>query len=139
MNNRRLTVGRLIVAVVTTGLEEVAIWAIWRWALPEWDINLSVNVLIGVMVAWGVFSVTLFILTTRILRKQVPAGLPSMVGTRGKATGKLSPEGMVRIKGELWTATASNSNIVAGDEIEVVGEDGLRLVVEKRGADKPKR
>lgn len=139
MNNRRLTVGRLIVAIVTTGLEEVAIWAIWRWALPEWDINLSVNVLIGIMVAWGVFSVTLFIVTTRILKKQVPAGLPSMVGTKGKAASVLSPEGMVRIKGELWTATAGKEKIAVGDDIEVVGEDGLRLVVEKRGSNRPKR
>ena len=131
--NKRLTTQRLILAVITTALEEVAIYAIWRWALPEYDIRLSVAALIGIMVAWGIFSISLFIVTTRILKKQVPVGLPSMIGSRGRAASKLSPEGMVRIKGELWAATSNGGNISVGDEVEVVGEDGLTLLVLKVG------
>ena len=137
--NRRLTTARLILAIVTTTLEEVAIYSIWRWLLPEFDIRLPVAALIGIMVAWGVFSVSLFILTSRILKKQVPVGLPSMIGTRGRVATNLSPEGMVRIKGELWVATSPKGDIVAGDEVEVTGEDGLRLVVSKVGQTGPKR
>jgi membrane-bound serine protease (ClpP class) len=74
------------------------------------------------------------VLTSNILKKQVPAGLPSMVGMRGKAASDLSPGGMVRIKGELWAATAAEGNIKAGEEVEVSGEDGLKLIVSRPGA-----
>jgi len=129
----RLTTGRLIIAVITTAAEEIAIYAIWRWALPGLGINLTVSALIGMMVGWGIFSIFLFILVTRILKKQVPVGHPSMVGTRGRVASRLSPEGMVRINGELWVAKSSHDDINIGDEVEVVGEDGLKLLVDKVG------
>ena len=129
MKNRRLTTARLFLAIFTTTLEEIAIYAIWRWVLPGFNINLPVGVLIGMMVAWGIFSVSLFVLTTNILKKQVPAGLPSMIGTKGKAASVLSPEGMVKIKSELWAAKSNTGMIPIGDNIEVVGEDGLKLIV----------
>ena len=131
MNNRRLTTNRLILAVASTSAEEFVIYAVWRWLLPEWDIKLPVAVLIAAMVAWGIFSISLFIFTTKALKKQVPVGLPSMVGTVGKAASPLTPEGMVRIKSELWMATTETGDIKKGENIEVVGEDGLRLVVRK--------
>ena len=110
-----------------------------QFLLPEFDIYLPVQVLIGVMVAWGIFSIWLFIFTTHTLRKQVPVGLPSMVGTKGKVTSKLAPEGLVRIKGELWVATSSEGDIGTGEDITVVGEDGLKLFVRKAGSRKSKR
>ncbi len=128
---KRLTTNRLILAVITTTLEEIAIYSIWRWALPEFDIYLPVGALIGMMVAWGIFSISLFVLTTRILKKQVPVGLPSMVGTRGRVASKLSPEGMVRINSELWVAQSNEGNLAVGEEVEVVGEDGLKLLVHR--------
>jgi len=131
MDSRRLTTGRLILAVVSTTAEEFLIYSAWRWLLPEWDIVLPVAVLVVAMIAWGIFSVSLFIFTTKTLKKQVPVGLPSMVGTSGKAVSPLTPEGLVRIKSELWVATAETGNIQKGDSIEVIGEDGLRLVVRK--------
>ena len=139
MNNRRLTTARLIVAVISTTAEEAAIYSVWRWLLPDFDIKLPVPVLIGVMVAWGIFSVSLFVFTSRTLKRQVPVGLPSMIGTRGKVSSPLTPEGLVRIKSELWVATAEDGDINKGDSIEVVGEDGLKLVVRKTSSDKPTR
>lgn len=134
----RLTGARLVLAIISTSFEEVAIWVIWRWLLPEFDIYLPVQVLITVMVAWAAFSVWLFIFTTRTLRKQVTVGLPSMVGTRGKVASRLSPEGMVRIKGELWGATSAGEDIDAGEEVTVVGEDGLKLSVRRVGDSRTK-
>ena len=132
-----MTTARLILAIVSTSLEEVAIYVIWRWLLPEFDIVLPSSVLIGVMVAWAVFAVTLFVITTRILRKQVVVGLPTMVGSKGKVVSELAPEGLVRIKGELWGSTSAEGNVGKGEEVEVVGEDGLKLMVRKVGPKKP--
>ena len=128
---KNLTTARLILAIVSTALEEVAIYVIWRWLLPEFDIRLSVSVLIGVMAAWAVFAVWLFVFTTRTLKKQTVVGLPTMIGSRGKVSSSLDPEGLVRIKGELWGATSAEGRVDEGEEVEVVGEDGLKLVVRK--------
>ncbi|HUT67747.1 MAG TPA: NfeD family protein [Dehalococcoidales bacterium] len=129
----KLTRARLVLAIISTSFEEVAIWAIWRWLLPEFGIKLPYQALIGVMAAWAAFGVWLFIFTTRTLRKQVLVGLPSMIGTMGKVVSRLSPEGMVRIKGELWGATSTGGDIDVGEQVMVVGEDGLKLSVRRVG------
>jgi membrane-bound ClpP family serine protease len=128
---RRFTVSRLILAIASTSLEEAAIWVIWRWLLPEFGIRLPLAVLIVVVVAWAAFSVWLFIFTTLTLKKQAMVGLPSMVGTVGKVASRLSPEGQVRIKGELWGATSAEGDIEVGDEVAVIKEDGLKLFVRR--------
>jgi membrane-bound ClpP family serine protease len=136
--NKRLTQTRLVLAIISNVAWEVAIWAIWRWLLPELGINLHVYVLIGVLVAWAVFGTWLFIFTTRALKKQVTVGLPSMIGAAGKAAVRLAPEGMVKIRGELWSARSDKGNIDAGEGVVVIGEDGLKLLVRKAGGDSPK-
>jgi membrane-bound serine protease (ClpP class) len=54
-----------------------------------------------------------------------------MVGMDGKAHGELAPDGMVKIKGELWSARSEEGNIRHGEKITVTGEDGLKLIVRK--------
>ncbi len=130
--NIKLTQTRLILAIISTALEEVAIWAVWRWLLPEFNVNLHVGVLISIMVGWGIISTCLFLFTTRTLKKQALVGLPSMVGAVGKAAGNLTPEGMVKIRGELWGAVSEEGNIAAGEGIIVTGENGLKLLVRKK-------
>ena len=131
-----MTTARLILAIVSTALEEVAIVVIWRWLLPEFGIELPPAVLIAVMVAWALFAAALFVFTTRTLKRQTVVGLPTMIRSKGKVASSLTPEGLVRIKGELWGATSAEGNIDAGEQIEVVGEDGLKLVVRKVGTKK---
>jgi membrane-bound ClpP family serine protease len=134
--NKKFMLTRLVLAVISNVFQEVAIWVIWRWLLPEFGINLPVPWLVGVMAVWAAFSTWLFIFTTSTLKKQATAGLPSMVGTRGKASTALAPEGMVMIKGELWGAVSAGGDIPAGEKVVVVGEDGLKLSV-RRAGDKP--
>jgi membrane-bound ClpP family serine protease len=130
--NKNLTRTRLILAVISTSIEEVGLWAIWRWLLPEFGILLPVWVLITIMVVWAVFGTWLFIFTTWALKKQTTVGLPSMVGSLGKAAGNLSPEGMVKIRGELWGAVSEEGDIADGERITVTGENGLKLLVRKK-------
>jgi len=128
-----MTTARLILAIISTALEEVAIVAIWHWLLPELGIELPFSVLIAVMVAWALFAVVLFMFTTRTLKKQTVVGLPTMIGSRGKVASSLAPEGLVRIRGELWGATSAEGEVKKGEDVEVVGEDGLKLVVRRTG------
>jgi membrane-bound ClpP family serine protease len=137
--NKRLTSTRLILAIISTGLEEAAIWAVWRWALPGTGVDLPLFLLIIMMIAWAVLSICLFIFTTRALKRQVQAGLPSMVGTGGKAASRLAPKGMVKIRGELWGAIAEGDTINTGEDILVIEQKGLKLIVRRIHKDEVKR
>jgi membrane-bound ClpP family serine protease len=44
---------------------------------------------------------------------------------------------MVRIRGELWKAKSAGRKINAGEEVTVVGQRGLKLIVERQGRKKP--
>ena len=102
---------RLILAIVSTSLEEVALVVVWRWGLPQIGIELPVYVLIIVMVAWAAYAVTTFVIVTRTLKKKAVLGLPTMIGCKGKAASPLAPDGLVMIKSELWGATSTEGNI----------------------------
>jgi len=54
-----------------------------------------------------------------------------MVGSKGKVVSQLAPEGQVIIKGELWGAESVDRNIDKGEQVMVVGQDGLKLIVRK--------
>ena len=128
---KTMMTARLILAILSTLAEEVAIVIIWRWGLPELGIYLPLSVLIGVMVAWVAVSVTIFVVVTQALRRQTLIGLPTMVGSRGKVACLLAPEGLVRIKSELWSATSVEGEIEKDEEVMVVGEKGLMLIVRR--------
>jgi membrane-bound serine protease (ClpP class) len=132
-----MTTARLILAIVSTIVEEFALYAVWRWLLPEFDIYLPLWVLVVVMVFWAVFAVVSFIFVTRVLRRQTLVGLPTMVGMRGKVRSPLTPEGQVMIKGELWGAQSIDGDIQAGEAVTVVGQDSLQLIVRRASAGNP--
>ncbi len=128
---KQLTLQRLIVAVITMAAEQFAVWAVWRWLLPYYNIHLALWVLIVIMGAWFIAGILIFIAGTGALNQKEVIGLSSMVGVEGEAVGKLAPEGTVKIMGELWNARSQESTIEPGESIIVTGEDGLNLIVEK--------
>ena len=122
---------RLIWAIVSTMLEEAAIAAVVLWGLPQIDIHIPLWALIVIMVAWAAFAVFTFRKGTQALKRKPVVGLSDMVGSRGKVVNRLDPQGMVRIKGELWEAISVGGRINTGKEITVVGQDGLKLIVRR--------
>ena len=131
-----MTTARLIVAIVSTSAVEGAFVVIWRWVLPEFEIEIPLAVLIAVMVAYAVFAIVDFWFVTRILKRQTIVGLPTMVGSKGKVASPLEPEGLVMIKSELWGAESDGGNIDKGEEVTVVGQDGLKLFVRRSSLNK---
>lgn len=103
------------------------------WGLPQLGIHIPLAALIAMMAAWGVVSVITYRKGTRALLRKPLTGLPAMVGSRGEVVRPLAPKGAIRIKGELWEAVSSGEEINAGEEVTVVGQEGLRLVVRRIG------
>jgi membrane-bound ClpP family serine protease len=128
---------RLIIAIITTALEEAAIAVIVLWLLPKIDVRLPISVLVVIMLAWLGFAVFTYRMGSRALKKKPESGLSDMVGMRGEVVRSLDPEGMVRIKGELWKAKSAGRKIETGAIVTVVGQKGLKLIVEREGRKKP--
>jgi len=127
--------GRLIIAIISTVLVEVALAAGVLWGLPKLDIHIPLWVLIIAMVAWIAYAVTTYRMGSRALKKRPIAGLIDMLGSEGKAVSSLTPEGMVRINGELWRAKSTSGRVDTGEQVTVVGQDRLKLIVCKRSPD----
>ena len=120
---------RLIMATVSTLLEETAIAIVVLFGLPRVGIYLPLPVLIALMVVWLAVSAIIYRVGSQALRRKVLAGLPDMVGSKGKVVSPLAPEGLVKIKGELWVAKSAGRVVESGEEITVVGQDSLKLLV----------
>ena len=84
-------------------------------------------------------AATLFIVATIIILifaagfkaqfRRVKTGKEALIGARGVATTDLKPKGEVRVMSEFWEATAKEATIAAGQEVEVIGMEGMTLVV----------
>jgi len=122
---------RLIVAIISTLLEEAALAVIVLFGLPELGIEIPLAGLIALMVVWLAVSVVIYRIGSRALRQKPLDKLPDMVGSQGKVVSPLAPEGLVRIKGELWMAKSASGKMNLGDKVAVVEQDGLRLVVRR--------
>ena len=121
---------RLILAIISTILEEAAIVAIVLLGLPRLGIQIPLWGLIILMVLWLTYSVTTYQLGSRALKKEQLVGLPGMVGSKGRVVSTLAPEGLVRIRGELWIANSVGREMKSGEKITVVGQDSLKLIVQ---------
>jgi membrane-bound serine protease (ClpP class) len=66
--------------------------------------------------------------TRRLTSDFDPQKIP---GTHGVAETKLDPEGRVRALGESWMAEVEKGVVKAGESIEVVRLEGIRLIVKK--------
>ena len=91
---------------------------------------------VGVMTV-GLLAFFLFVVSAgvRAQRARVVSGAGSFVGATGRATSDLAPVGTVLLRSEDWTAEAVGEPIGKGEEVEVVGVDGVRLQVVKRDSD----
>ena len=129
--------GRLIAAVISTTLEETAVAAIVLWGLPAIGADLplwgSIVLLVVLMLGWGTWSIWVYLKGSQALRREPLIGLPNMLGTEGKVVSPLAPQGLVKIRGELWVAEPESGEIEPGGDVTVVGQDRLKLIVHRSG------
>ena len=124
--------------MLATLLEEAALVALVFWGLPQLGIHIPLPGLIALMVGLVALAVFTFRLSSRALLKKPVVGLSSMIDSKAKVVSPLAPEGMVKIKGELWEAVSIAGTIDAGEKVTVVGQDALKLIVRKSSLDDSK-
>jgi membrane-bound ClpP family serine protease len=65
------------------------------------------------------------------------SAMVGVVGAEGVAVTDLHPDGIVRVRGENWSATCLNGTAEAGQQVQVVEATGVRLGVWSEEAERP--
>jgi len=96
--------------------------------------QLSVNpwLLIGMTAALVLFFTTILTAGLRAQLRPSAMQISLPVGSTGIAVSDLTPQGVVQAASEQWTAVAVEGNVHAGEEVVVVGHEGLRIKVRKQ-------
>lgn len=88
------------------------------------EVTLAVTLfVIALIVGW------IFYAGVKAQYRRIKTGKEALIGAKGIAATDLKPKGEVRIMGEFWQATAKDTTITAGKAVEVVGMEGMFLVV----------
>ena len=119
-----------IVFNIATGLLKGAVLlSIVLWLLPLWGVNIPIWGLILMVAVFLTYEIVTFRLGRRALERKPVIWSEAIVGRCGKTTTPLTPDGYVRVNGELWHAFSSDTNINEDDDIVVVEMDRLILRV----------
>ena len=109
-------------------LDEVAVLVLIFVVLHFFDVQIHLPTAIPLGLLIGVF---VFIIHIKVIPsfhwKQV-TGREGMIGLQGEVVESLTPTGTVIVKGENWKAK-SVDNVEIGENVEVVGIEGLTLMV----------
>jgi len=95
--------------------------------------RVPVPLIIGASVSTGIMFFVIMLIGVRAQKRPVSMGAESLVGRVGIVRTGLAPRGQVQLGGELWTAELLDGEeaLSADAKVEVVGVDGLRLLVRK--------
>jgi len=120
-------------AIIGTLLEEAVLVAIVLWGLPYFDIYIPLWGLATLMIALAIVGYISYRIgkPTFFLKPRVTPE----IGSEGKVVTPLTPQGYVKVQGVLWKAVCTESGLETGDEVVVVGLDGLKLIVCSTGRD----
>jgi len=91
--------------------------------------NLALSLILGCFTAGAIILTFLVKLAIRSHRTGVETSTSKMIGSKGKAVTDIAPEGRVSVQGEYWWAF-SRAKIGEGENVRVVGIDGLTLEIE---------
>ncbi|MFC2013295.1 NfeD family protein [Chloroflexota bacterium] len=100
------------------------------WAL-DIDVPLPITIVGALLIGALAFVMHKAVIPT-FHKKQV-TGAEGLVGLEAEVTEPLTPRGVVQLKGEYWKAKSVSEDIEAGEEVEVLGMEGLTLKVKRKG------
>jgi membrane-bound serine protease (ClpP class) len=95
-----------------------------------YGLAVQVEVTLAVMLTIvAVIIALIFYLGVKAQFKRVKTGKEALIGAKGIASTDLKPKGEVRVLGEFWEAITKDNEIITGQAVEVVGMEGMFLVV----------
>ncbi len=118
--------------VAASLIDDVLILAFIFIGLWLFHVEITWMLVIIVIVVMAVFVFIMHKAVIPAIRRRIAVGIEEMVGKTCTVTEPLCPTGMVKIRGEYWQAKATKGIIEKGEEVEVVGVNGLILEVRKK-------
>jgi membrane-bound serine protease (ClpP class) len=94
-------------------------------------IELSWSVIISVVALTLIFFTFVIGFGVRTLRQKPVSGAEGMVGEIGETLTAISPEGRIRIHGEIWNARTSGEDIAPGVRVRVLRVENLTVLIER--------
>jgi membrane-bound ClpP family serine protease len=96
-----------------------------------WPESWGSGTALAVFAAWIAKDLALYPIVGRAYDRRVPTGVAGLIGTRKIVADGIASEGWLIIDGTRWRATlaAGAAPIPPGETAEVVGADGLTLLV----------
>ncbi len=123
--------------VLTVG--GITSFALGAVLLMDTTVSPAIRVSWQVIVVMSVLMLLFFIFVVGAAisahRRKVDTGEEGLRHEYGKAVSALDPTGQVLVEGELWRARAVSGAIREGEKVEVVGQEGLTLLVQRRAGE----
>ncbi len=95
-------------------------------------IKVAPGTLLGAGLITGGLMIGALVAVIRAQKREPVVGQEWLVGQVGEARTDLAPIGTVFVGGTWWTAEAVDGEIKAGEKVEVVAMEGLRIKVRKK-------
>ena len=92
---------------------------------------ISTSAIVTLTLGLTAFFVFVVRAVVRSRRRKPSTGREGMLGQIGRAKTELGPGGMVFVDGALWEAVSEGGSISEGEAVEVIGERGLTLLVQR--------
>lgn len=117
-------------ALSAGGLITLLLGSFFLFEAPFLKVSLPLNLVLAALTAALFLIAARKVMTAR--RLPVKTGRQAMIGETGHSRTRLDPLGQVFVRGEIWSAEASEGEIIEkGEEIEIVDVKGLMLKVKK--------
>jgi membrane-bound ClpP family serine protease len=119
--------------VAATLWDDILLTLLVLLALYLLDVRFSWYIILAVFMFFIAFALVMHRLLVPMFRKKIITGREELVGQEGEVVQPLSPKGLVRLKGEYWKATCAGESLDKGVTTEVIGLDGLTIIVRRIG------
>jgi membrane-bound serine protease (ClpP class) len=120
------------------GIAIIVLGSFLEFPLPGWEllsaqaIQSSRTILLSVSLGMSaIFAVVVF-KVAQARRLRVKVGAEQLIGSAGTAISDLTPQGEVRVQGQIWRAETLGESVKHGEHVEVVGREGLVLRVKSK-------
>lgn len=113
------------------GILAFVVGAIFLFEGPGADISFAISLplIIGLAAVTAALIFGVIAAALKARRRPPTTGAEELIGSVGEVVDWHSPQGSVRVHGEIWAAR-SGQTLSPGDSVRVVGRDRLTLIVE---------
>ncbi len=120
------------------GLAAIVTGSLVVFRAPDGELlSAPLDLIVGMSVGMGIFFLIVVFLVVRSLKRKPESGMEGMIDEAATVFEALDPSGLVKCRGELWTAeTETGEHLKAGASVRIVRFRGMTLVVrpdEKEG------